>query len=114
MIGLQTTSTRPRLTKAVSKSFATANSDGSLLDEARSMLSSESLHKASIKYLTDESESSVEDSKRRVTMLERTGRSAITAVVMTELFSMPDDPVVVKAPPVIGFRPRIHTRCCKV
>ena len=51
-----------------------------------------------------------------MTILESTGKSAITAVVMTELFSDEDVPVaeVVKAPPVTGFNPRIHTRCCKV
>ena len=60
-----------------------------------------------------------------VTMLERTGKSAITAVVMTELFSLTppadaddeeEDALAVEArpPPVTGFRPRIHTKCCKV
>ena len=49
-------------------------------------------------------------------MLESTGKSAITAVVMTELFSEDELPAadVVNAPPVTGFNPRIHTRCCKV
>ena len=49
-------------------------------------------------------------------MFESTGKSAITAVVITELFSEEELPVadVVNAPPVTGFSPRIHTRCCKV
>ena len=46
-------------------------------------------------------------------MLERTGISAITAVVMTALllFSDEEEPEVVRTPPVTGFRPKIHTRC---
>ena len=50
------------LTKAVSNSLATANSDGSLLLAANSMLSLDKWHKASIKYLTEESLKSLEDS----------------------------------------------------
>ncbi len=38
MIGLQTTSTLLKLTSAVSNNLATANNDGSLFDEASSML----------------------------------------------------------------------------
>ena len=53
-------------------------------------------------------------------MLERTGKSAMTAVVMTELFSLAppaevedEDVLAVEAkpPPVTGFNPRIQTRC---
>ena len=68
-------------------------------------------------------------------MLESTGRSAMTAVVITELFSeggcetdptalggptpaeVEDEPVTPEdesPPPVTGFSPRIHTRCCNV
>ena len=49
-------------------------------------------------------------------MLESTGKSAITAVVITELFSEDefDEEDVVRAPPVTGFNPRIHTKCCSV
>ena len=68
-------------------------------------------------------------------MLESTGRSAMTAVVITELFSEggceteptalggptpaedEDEPVTPEdesPPPVTGFSPRIHTRCCNV
>ena len=51
-----------------------------------------------------------------VTMLDRTGISAMTAVVMTALllFSDEDVPDVVNTPPVTGFKPKIQTRCCKV
>jgi hypothetical protein len=51
-----------------------------------------------------------------VTMLDKTGRSAMTAVVITALllFSEDDVPEVVKTPPFTGFKPRIHTKCCKV
>ena len=69
-------------------------------------------------------------------MLESTGRSAMTAVVITELFSeggcetdptaldggptpaeVEDEPVTPEdesPPPVTGLSPRIHTRCCSV
>ena len=49
-------------------------------------------------------------------MFESTGKSAITAVVITELFSEDefDEEEVVRAPPVTGFNPRIHTKCCSV
>lgn len=43
-------------------------------------------------------------------MAERTGRSAITAVVMTALDES-DERLAFKLPPVDGFKPRIHTRC---
>ena len=51
-----------------------------------------------------------------VTMLDRTGRSAMTAVVMTALLLFSDelDPDVVRTPPVTGLRPRIQTKCCRV
>ena len=103
----------PRLTKAVSSNLATANNDGSRFDEANSILSSESRQRASIKYLTEISDNSVEDSNNLVTIFDKTGKSAITAVVITELFSVPEDPEVVRATPVMGFKPRIHTKCCK-
>ena len=64
--------------------------------------------------ITEVSDSSVDDSNNRVTMFDKTGKSAMTAVVITELFSVPDEPEVVSAPPVIGFKPRIHTKCCNV
>ena len=69
-------------------------------------------------------------------MFESTGRSAITAVVITELFSEsgcetepgaldpgpppvdeeedPGPPEDESPPPVTGLSPRIHTRCCSV
>ena len=75
----------PRLTKAVSSNLATANNDGSRFDEANSILSSESRQRASIKYLTEISDNSVEDSNNLVTIFDKTGKSAITAVVITEL-----------------------------
>ena len=75
------------------------------------MLSSESRQRASIKYLIELSDNSVEDSNSLVTILDKTGRSAMTAVVITELFSVPDVAEVVRAPPVIGFNPKIHTKC---
>ena len=83
------------MTKAVSSNLATANNDGSRFDEANSILSSESRQRASIKYLTEISDNSVEDSNNLVTILDKTGKSAITAVVITELFSVPEDPEVV-------------------
>ena len=101
------------LTKAVSNNLATANNDGSRLEEANSMLSSDNRDKASIKYFTEISDNSVEDSNNRVTMLDNTGRSAMTAVVITELFSVLEEPEVVN-PDVIGFNPKIHTKCCNV
>ena len=101
------------LTKAVSNNLATANNDGSRLEEANSMLSSDNRDKASIKYFTEISDNSVEDSNNRVTMLDNTGRSAMTAVVITELFSVVEEPEVVN-PLVIGFNPKIHTKCCNV
>ena len=56
-----------------------------------------------------------EDSNSLVTMLDKTGRSAITAVVIIVLFSELELVEVVNAPPVTtGFRPSIHTRCCSV
>ncbi len=77
-------------------------------------LSSLRRHRASIKYFTDESDSVVDDSNNLVTMLDNTGRSAITAVVITELFSELLDTDVVNAPPVTGFNPRIQTKCWRV
>ena len=47
-------------------------------------------------------------------MLDKTGKSPMTAVVITELFSVLDEAVVVNAPPVIGFNPKIQTKCCNV
>jgi hypothetical protein len=46
-------------------------------------------------------------------MLDRTGISAMTAVVMTALllFSEEELPGVVSTPPVTGFKPNIQTRC---
>ena len=41
----------------------------------------------------------VEDSKSRVTIFDKTGKSAITAVVITELFSVLEELDVVRAPP---------------
>lgn len=51
-----------------------------------------------------------------VTMLDRTGMSAMTAVVMTALLLFSDDevPEVVRTPPVTGFSPKIQTRCWRV
>merc|ERR1719322_1701837 len=86
-MGRHTTSRRVRLTRAVSRSLATANKLGSRFVVARSMLSSLSLQRAPIRWLTDPSHRSPELSKSLVTMLESTGRSAMTAVVITELFS---------------------------
>jgi hypothetical protein len=43
-------------------------------------------------------------------MADRTGRSAITAVVITAFESAVVRPAF-KLPPVEGFRPRIHTKC---
>ena len=79
-------------------------------------LSSDKWQSASIKCFTDESHSWEDDSNNLVTILESTGKSAITAVVITELFSEDEFPVaeVVRAPPVTGFNPRIQTRCCSV
>ena len=122
-MGLQTTSTRPRLTNAVSNNLATANKEGSRLEEASSMLSSDRRQRASMRYLTEVSDNSVEDSNNLVTMLDKTGKSAIKAVVvMDELFSEPaaveldPEPDVEEdnAPPVIGFKPKIQTKCCRV
>ena len=53
---------RDVVTKAVSNNLATANSDGSLLLAASSMLSLDKWHRASIKYLTEESLRSLDDS----------------------------------------------------
>ena len=78
------------------------------------MLSSDNRQRASIKYLTEISDSSVDDSNNLVTMLDKTGKSPMTAVVITELFSVLDEAVVVNAPPVIGFNPKIQTKCCNV
>jgi hypothetical protein len=49
-------------------------------------------------------------------MLDKTGRSAMTAVVMTALLLFSDEelPDVVNTPPVTGFNPKIQTRCCNV
>ena len=41
----------------------------------------------------------VEDSKSRVTIFDKTGKSAITAVVITELFSVLEELDVVREPP---------------
>ena len=69
-----------------------------------------------MRYFTDVSLKLDDDSNSRVTMFESTGKSAITAVVITELFSEDefDEEEVVRAPPVTGFNPRIHTKCCSV
>ena len=48
----------PKLTKAVSNNFATANKDGSQFEDANSILSSESRQRASMRYLTDVSDNS--------------------------------------------------------
>ena len=52
-------------------------------------------------------------SKRRESMAERTGRSAMTAVVITALGLSDACCAAFKLPPDEGFNPRIHTRCCK-
>lgn len=44
-------------------------------------------------------------------MAERTGKSAITAVVMTALLAVEFTRLAFKLPPVDGFKPRIQTRC---
>ena len=71
------------------------------------------MHLSDIKYIRQNKPG---NKGHLVTMLDRTGRSAITAVVMTALllFSEEEDPDVVKTPPVTGLRPRIQTKCCKV
>ena len=51
MIGLQTTSIRSKFTRAVSRSLPTAKRDGSRFVDASSILSSDRLHRASIRYL---------------------------------------------------------------
>ena len=44
-------------------------------------------------------------------MADRTGRSAMTAVVMTALALSEAFCSAFKLPPVAGFRPRIHDKC---
>lgn len=50
-------------------------------------------------------------SKRRDNMADSTGRSAMTAVVMTALLASIICWPALRLPPEDGFRPRIQTRC---
>lgn len=84
-----------------------------LLEYAISMASDESLQSASIMWWRATSSRFWEDSKRRDNMEVRIGSSAITAVVITVL-GVSAVVLTFRVPPLVGFSPRIHTRCCKV
>ena len=83
-----------------------------LLEYASSIASCDSLHKASMRWWRATSSKYWLDSKSRLNIAERTGRSAITAVVITAFESAVVRPAF-RLPPVDGFRPRIHTKCCR-
>lgn len=85
------------------------------LEYANSIASCDNWRRASIRWWSATSSKCWLDSKRRLSIEERTGRSASTAAVLGTsdevLFSTNgrDD---FKEPPFVGFSPRIHARCC--
>lgn len=80
------------------------------LQYANSIASWDNLHNALIKWCSATSSRYLLDSNNLLSIADKTGKSAITAVVMTALVS-PEDLPAFRLPPVDGFRPKIHTKC---